>query len=227
MRKSSTMVFCLFIIICTSICYAADKEAITTDGIKVILKDNGTWIEQKKTENQKQDKTQNEFDFRNTKWGMSKEQVKKTESSEIIEEDTDSIIYNDIVSHMPVMVIYIFVDDKLVRSKYIFNVDHTNKNDYINDYEKLQELLVSIYGNKFKKQILWINDLYKDYYDQWGFAVSMGHLAYSSQWVNQASKILLFLSGDNFQISLVIEYQSKLLEKLDEEFAKKKAKKGL
>jgi len=233
MRKLSSLIFWLLLIF-VSICYAADKEAITadkeaitTDGINVILKNDGTWVEKKKPVNQKQEKTANDFDFRNTKWGMSKEDVKKTESLDIIEEDNDSIIYNDIVSHMPVIVIYIFVDNKLVRAKYIFTTSHTNQNDYINDYDKLQELLISIYGKKFKKQVLWINDFYKDSYDHRGFAVGMGHLAYSSEWENQASKILLFLSGDNFEIRLVIEYQSKLLEKLDEDHAKKKAEKGL
>lgn len=74
---------------------------------------------------------------------------------------------------------------------------------------------------KYGKTILdndqkWFNDLYKDDYQQWGFAISLGHLSYNSSWRTPKTKIDLVLSGDNYEISLVIEYTSNQFKGMEE-----------
>ena len=59
-------------------------------------------------------------DFRNTNWGMTKEQVKKTENIEIVEEDPNKIVYIETVVNYPALLVYKFHDNKLIWGSYSF-----------------------------------------------------------------------------------------------------------
>jgi len=56
----------------------------------------------------------------------------------------------------------------------------------------------------------------KDNYKEWGMAVAVGHLVKYSKWEVQGTTIIEFIDGDNFDISLGIEYTSKELHLLEE-----------
>jgi len=66
-------------------------------------------------------------------------------------------------------------------------------------------------------------DLYKDDYSDWGTAISLGHLLYFSTWETENTEIASILTGENFDISCVIEYSSKSLEELEKKAKEKKA----
>jgi hypothetical protein len=87
----------------------------------------------------------------------------------------------------------------------------------------LKEFLVKKYGKPIKDSQLWKNDLYRDEYKDWGFAVSLGHLVYFADWETPNTHISLALYGENYEITLAIEYQSKKLKKLEEKEKEKKA----
>lgn len=170
-------------------------------------------------------------DFRDVQWGMSVNKVKEIEKTKLISEQKgykDILIYSDSLMGLDCHVGYVFVNDKLVRSKYIITQKHTNKNEYIYDYDRLKKILIDKYGEpewtKNNDDKTWLNSLFKGSPEDWGKAVSAGHLVYSSEWHTPKSKIGLSLSGDNFEIELVIEYKSwkfgELEEKADRENAK-------
>ncbi|TSA23524.1 hypothetical protein D4R71_08350 [bacterium] len=162
-------------------------------------------------ENKKEEKS----NFRNTKWGMNLSEVKKTENNAPILEKDDLLVYKDFVAELECEVIYIFTENKLVRAKYIFKETHTNKNDYILDFENLKKLLNKKYNEPyFSKQ--WKNDLYKNDYDQWGFAISIGHLLYFAEWSILNSSVKLILQGENYEIGLQLEYSSKMLHYIED-----------
>jgi len=196
----------------------ADQTAITEDGKKVLLKDDGTW-EYVKEEPKKEDL----YDFRKTNWGMTKAQVKKTEKSKLVNEDENLLVYQGTVSGLDCLIVYIFAEGKLVRAKYIFTKTHSNKNDYISDFNTLKEVLTKKYGKPVKDSHIWKNDLYRDDYQYWGFAVSLGHLVYFADWETSNTNLSLALYGENFEITLAIEYQSKKLKKLEEKAKEKEA----
>jgi len=200
----------------------SDQFATTSDGRKVVLKDNGTW-EYVTEEASKEDN----YDFRKTNWGMSKEQIKLIEKDTIVKEDERSLAYNGKVKSYPCFVLYIFADNKLVRAKYIFYQEHTNKNDYIVDYGDLKEVLTSKYGKAKLEKTVWKNDLYKDDYQHWGMAISVGHLVYFSSWETPKTEIWLNLSGENYQINLQIEYTSKALKDLEKKVQEQQNKNDL
>jgi len=197
----------------------AQQSATTDDGKNVILKKDGTWEYVKE-----EPKKTTSSDFRKVAWGMSKKQVKATESSKVERDDDDVVAYSGTVSGMEALIAYIFTDSKLVRAKYVFLPDHTNKNDYIVDYKNVKETLTDKYGVPKSDDSYWRNDLYKSDYSEWGFAVSLGHLTYSADWETESTEISLILSGENYKIRLVTEYTSKQLKSLEETARQKKKK---
>lgn len=112
--------------------------------------------------------------------------------------------------------------DHLVRGIYLFSERHTNQNDYISDYKTLKKSLTKKYGKPKSSKSYWLNDLYKDNYQQWGMAVSKGDLTYYTHFKTDDTEIVLALSGDNYKIDLRIEYQSIKLGKLEHAEKEKK-----
>ena len=160
------------------------------------------------------------YTFRQTTWGMNVDQVKKSENAEPEYDKQDGVrhalSYTENIAGLDCNVVYLFVYDKLVRAKYVIAEEHSNKSDYLSDFDTLHESLTKKYGKASSDDVYWKNDLYKDNYQEWGMAVAVGHLAKFSKWEVQGTTIIEYISGDNFDISLGIEYSSKDLHSLEE-----------
>jgi len=102
------------------------------------------------------------YDFRKTNWGMSKEQVKATEDKKPNFEDNTMLSYEVTISEKDFECAYLFLEDKLYGSGYLFFGEHTNKNLYIDDYEELKEILTKEYGKPKIDKATWKNDLFKN-----------------------------------------------------------------
>jgi len=102
------------------------------------------------------------YDFRKTNWGMSKEQVKATEDKKPDFEDNTMLSYEVTISEKDFECAYLFIEDKLYGSRYLFFGEHTNKNLYIDDYEELKEILTKEYGKPKIDKVTWKNDLFKN-----------------------------------------------------------------
>lgn len=163
------------------------------------------------------------FNFRKTKWGMSIAQVKSSEPLEVMKEDKNLLGYNTTVIGKDVLLLYMFVNNQLVRARYGLAVSHTNKNDYIGDYNDFKEILTKKYGKPKQDETLWKNDLYKDDYSDWGFAISLGHLIYLSSWETQDTGIGNMLMGENHKIFCIVEYTSNNLKEIEKKAKEKKA----
>jgi len=155
-------------------------------------------------------------DFRNANWGMTYSQVKSSESAKLVKESSDLLAYQTTLADFDAFVLYIFAGGKLTRTQYKIIETHTNKNDYISDYNTLKELLQKKYGNTTGDEKIWKNELYKDDLSEWGFAVSLGHLVYYATWKTAKTDVILSLSGENYEIETVIEYSSTELGKLED-----------
>lgn len=164
-----------------------------------------------------------EYNFRKTKWGMSIAQVKSSEPLDVVKEDENLLGYKTNVIGKDVLVAYFFIDNQLVRARYVLAESHTNKNDFITDYNDFKEILTKKYGKPKQDETFWKNDLYKDDYSDWGTAISIGHLVYLSSWETQDTEINNVLTGDNFDISCIVEYSSKNLKELEKKAQEKKA----
>jgi len=150
-------------------------------------------------------------DFRETNWGMSKEQVKEIEKNILfIGEDSiqDSIIgcdgslhYKGEVNGLECDVYYYFMKDSLISATYK-NADSIIrfKNKYINNYKNLKVYLIKKYGKPYDNGIEMIKDETIAPY-------AMVAWKYPTDSIYQ---ILLLLMGfeDRNEIEWLINYQS-------------------
>ena len=165
------------------------------------------------------------YDFRKTNWGMSKEQVKATEDKKPDFENNIMLGYEVTINQNNFLCAYWFLEDKLYQSAYSLNETHTNKNDYIDDYKNFKEILIKKYGKPKIDKVTWKNDLYKNDEQDWGLAVSIGHLIYGTWWETSTTEpIGLVLKGENYKISLTIGYYSKELKEWADKILEEKAK---
>jgi hypothetical protein len=170
-------------------------------------------------------------DLRKVKWAMTKAEVLATEPAQPsgVREDRGRLFltFGDIkLVNLDARLVYIFVKDKLLRAKYIFEPEHTNKNDFLEDYFNVDDGLNDKYG-KAKMNADWKNELYLDDKSQWGFAISLGHLALKTRWENPRTKIGHYLDGENYQITHQIEYVSVGLEALEDSLLSSQSKDAL
>jgi hypothetical protein len=172
--------------------------------------------------------------FRETTWAMSKDEVKKAESSEFIKEEKGSgaviglelLVYKDNIIGLDCFIAYFFAENKLVKGRYFIVEKHTNKSLYISDFVTIKNQLINKYGKPKKDDVSWLNDLYKDDPSDYGMAVSVGHLNYLTEWHLPITEIQLVLTGDNYKINLWVDYIAKAYKDLMNETIEK-AKKGI
>ena len=194
----------------------AIKQASTRRVKEITFAPNATPLETASAKTTQVPTTPIKEGFRSTKWGMSTKEVAETEQNKPLKEDDDALMYEDNISGIDAYILYFFVQDRLVRAKYIFVDKHTNKNDFIADYKTLKRVLTEKYGSPYDDNVVWKNDLYKGDTSEWGFAVSLGQLAYVEKWETPETTIYHLLYGENYEISHVVEYSSKALEDLEE-----------
>ena len=177
-------------------------------------------------------------DFRNVNWGMAKAQVLAAESNKpanVRETNGEVVVEYDLLQYgnLATSVIYIFAKEKLVRAKYLFEMEHRELNDFIADFKRIEPLLQEQYGKPSSERAIWADDATqlepKSYLDQdratpssilvsdanVGLAVSLGHLRLFAQWDGVRTKVMHALSGENNRIVHQIEYRSVELEALE------------
>jgi len=143
-------------------------------------------------------------DFRNVNWGMSKEQVQKLETAELIK-DSPNLYYKTRVNGLECYLVFYFTNGELSGASYSFLQEHSNKNDFIDDYKSIKSILTDKYGSGLE-DIDWKNDLFKNDEQHYGLAISTGDLKYTTHWKDEKVKILLSLEGENYKISLSVDY---------------------
>lgn len=148
--------------------------------------------------------------FRNTRWGMTAEEVKATDPGlEFIDSDGTLIVENVKVAGLTAATLFSFDNNGvLYQGGYVFTHEHSNATDFVDDYYTLQKQLVSKYGEPTLDEVKWKNDLLKDDPQNYGVAVSTGQLEYNTIIESGGTKIILRLSGDNYDITLALVYQN-------------------
>ena len=147
-----------------------------------------------------------DYDFRNTRWGMSPGEVKRAEKSNLISQERERLYYDTEINGMNFVLAYTFADNKLIEACYLSNFQHFNSNSFIDDFYNLKDLFDKKYG-KFAGEVEHWNGDGGDY-DK-GDLVSMGYLSYLALWETSSTEISLMLNGDNLKTNMFIYYQSK------------------
>lgn len=149
--------------------------------------------------------------FRDVEFDKTVAEVKAIEKNKLLTElegDNNGLIliYNGTVVGYNFYIKYFFINDRLLAGELKYSEKHTSKNIYIERYNSLATKLSRKYGEPSKKKVTWRDDLYRDDPDEYGFAVSLGHLRYHSRWDYDNGTIALILNGDNYEVDLSILY---------------------
>ncbi|MGI9533967.1 MAG: hypothetical protein ACR2NW_03370 [Thermodesulfobacteriota bacterium] len=146
-------------------------------------------------------------DFRNTSWGMAKEQVKETENIDIVEENTNSISYIETIVNYPALLVYKFQDNKLIWGSYSFKQINDKDDEYLEDFINFEEAISSKYGEG-KKLDRWNNSNSK-FKNNLAGAVRAGDLIMWRSWETPTTIIKLIMYGYNNNFNIDTFYFSK------------------
>lgn len=189
--------------------------AYAPDGTAFRLHSDRTWeLNPQSPENQV-------LSFRNKEWGSSVEVVRKLEAGAPLVEDQDLLVYSSNVAGHPVEVVYLFTQGHLSRGMYDFKQEHSNDQDYYFDFLTLKRLYESKFGPPADTKEYWSDDRYRDDFDQWGFAVSLGHYSCFHKWNDGTTELVLQLTGDNYKVEIQAIYRSIQLQGLVDAETKK------
>ena len=162
------------------------------------------------------------FDFRQIRWGMSRDQVKASEATPPLVSNNEMIGFKTEVAGKEANCMYGLVDDKVALGMYQLQDLHSNKNDYFEDFAQFKKILAEKYGTPKVDEVEWKKKTYKDDPEDWGLAVSIGDLIYRAKWETDRTNILLILYGDKYDVTLMVRYDSKEFRPLFDEARKKK-----
>ena len=176
--------------------------------------------------------TEENYNFRKTKWGYSKKQIINSEKTSLVKDDIGILVYSDRVLDLDSMIIYILIDDKLVRAKYIITDKSLGTWDYLPSYLKFKEALKSKYGKPVKKVAKWKNP---ERYKRFGNpekarnAIDDGYVAHLySKWKTEETDIVLYTDNEYSDPSPTqAEYTSIRLRGIEESYNKKKIQSDL
>jgi uncharacterized lipoprotein YehR (DUF1307 family) len=159
-----------------------------------------------------QSKPEVKHDFRAADWGMSKDEVKKTERRKLEHEDENSLTYSGYYNKLYTYITYQFKDDKLFRAGVIYPQKLESDNLYLENYEKLKSDIIKAYGAPVIDGEKQLNPGAVIEPDKKAEAVCRGDLMYGAQWSVPGSMVVLMIRGDNKEclVSLIYTDESVL-----------------
>ena len=162
------------------------------------------------------------YNFRHTRWGMTEEEVMATEKngSTAIEKNKNMIKYKIQILDKNFVLIYLFVQNKLIGSLYKLDEKYLNSEHFIQTYIELKEELMMKYGQPNRETTNWLNDTYRNARNKWGLALSLGHFEYITLWETQNTTIECSLRAENYNVLCLVEYWSVEYSHLSKEINK-------
>jgi hypothetical protein len=160
------------------------------------------------------------FDFRHTRWGMSRAEVLASEDDDPIYSSNNRLLYATSVIDKRVMLEYHLGNDQLYRTRYVLSESHVVDNKYVADYRDIQSVLTAKYGKPKKQENIWKKGVAKRADLQPGVQVAIGNLSMVSSWETPDVLIVARLSGKDFKINCDVTYTSKAFYSLARKFDK-------
>jgi hypothetical protein len=154
-----------------------------------------------------------EYTFRGIPWGSSVEDVKNSDfikeyPNYVYSKKHNSItVYGITVAQKSSNAYLCFGDSGLYAAMYALAEEHTNLNNYVEDFNDVFDSLKKKYGEPDKVLDDWKDDLYKDDPSEYGMAVGAGHVNFIREWGENDTHIVLACLGDNFKIENDIMYE--------------------
>lgn len=148
-------------------------------------------------------------DFRNVKWGMTKEDVKRNESLKLAFDGGDYLRFSGNILNSTSSITYFFEKNKLVKAAVVFEQEHLTPNLYVDDFNSYKKSLTTKYGKPMKDVEKWHDDTFKEKPEDKGLAIAAEQLSCITMWITNSTRIGLFMSGEKYKINIAIFYDDK------------------
>ena len=146
------------------------------------------------------------FDFRNTKWGMDSTQVKNAETSKLISSKKGTLMYSGKMGDLDCRIAYDFCSsNQLCHAGYMIILDDKNPQSYVDTYLVLQELLTKKYKEPYKKLASSINGKILTQ-DEWASNLISDNLNLETRWKINSMEVNLSLFCPNDLMYIEINY---------------------
>ena len=150
-------------------------------------------------------------------WGMSVVDVKGNETNPlswevrapIVEDYEHRVAYRTQIEGMDTSLSYTFYQDQLAQAKYVFEPQHEDAFNYIQDFHAAQAWITQSYGPPTSVQEIWLDTLYQYDKSLWGQALLRGHLVLVAEWNSPESQIALVLNGGDDMVGMVADFSSR------------------
>lgn len=149
-------------------------------------------------------------DFRNAKWGMTKDEAKASEKLPVSDELPEAITYVSELGGEPAIIGYVFNDEgHLMRAGYLVDGEEILPEDYVAAFEKAKKDMGVRLGMPSTDRIAWATGV-QDETDpeKFGEAACEGRLRYIAVWANERTAINLTLDGYEGKCRLAAMYDS-------------------
>ena len=160
-----------------------------------------------------------EFDFRKTRWGMSREEVLAHEPGKPIFNTENSLEYQIFIGDIQAQANYKFDGDKLIRAGYHLPRKYEDMNEYLDKYEKIKAMIIESKGSPMIDKEVQLDPSEEIDPDKKGEAACEGKLVYGTQWKHPGSDIQLLLRGENSECYLTVIYLKNVPDEPDEDTA--------
>ena len=149
------------------------------------------------------------FNFRSARWGMSREQVKRSDDFTHPEsEDSTRVTYSSRLGHMDCKVTFIMsVNDMLIGGRYDFTTVYEDGARYLSDFETMLDLYIKRFGNPVLTEIEWNNRTFEKKKEFHSIAFMEGHFTRSIQWQTERTDVILYLANNEGIIDFHIDYK--------------------
>ena len=156
------------------------------------------------------------FERRSTDWGMSVREVKENEpiqfswelQSPVLSDYEQRVAYHTQIEGVEAALTYTFYEDHLGQAKYVFEPQHDDAVEYVQDFHTLKNWISQSYGLPTSVQEIWLEKLYQYDKNLWGQAIMRGHLVMVAEWKNPGTDIVLMLNGGDDTVGLVADFAS-------------------
>ncbi len=156
------------------------------------------------------------FERRSTDWGMSVQEVKDNErvqsswdlQSPVLADYEARIAYHTQIEGIEAALTYSFYENHLGQAKYVFEPQHEDAVDFVEDFKTVKNWIKQSYGEPTSVQEIWLDELYQYDSSLWGQAVMRGHLVMVAEWKNPGTDIVLVLDGGDDTVGLVADFSS-------------------
>ena len=161
-----------------------------------------------------------DYDFRNTRWGMSKEDVLASESGEAVVQTDTQIGYFTEILDKNIYVAFIFDDERLVSSLYALRDMREKLEDSFMDFEDFKKILTMKYGEPNAGQgDIWADPSFGDEdalktllldRSKYEEALRRGQILHAAMWKTDKTWIKVALSKmmEGHTCGVTVEYKS-------------------